>query len=801
MAEVIPTESTSTDTGVFLSSVKVFIAGIQVYPLAVTIRAAFNETPTASISIGADPRLFELGRYDRVPVQVFVLESVAESNQYILMFEGFITARSYSNTISQRRMTFSCAAFTEVFKDTRLNFISSLAQAASASVTGNDTIAMSVFKPAMHFPECLFYEGLGCATPNSKDFTPQNMIKMPTQYLANLMAFIEEAGLTHSVAGRYNDSIVAKYYAILSHNLHLDRRFCWLPYFDIGVDESKLDIKDSSGSYDWAWKAEDISESDATSGTKSVMFPVLYGVRADLVMQLLTNGINSSAHEYSIYELLYFLIDRMEYDFLVIPTPAYQENDGDDEGASIDSKVPSKLSDSDLKNDQGIDAPSPVEESAVQEMANVFDKRYGPDRKCTRMVNFCVKPVLDDTFPPLCNVIFRSQVVSLRTSTNFNGSPTRVQVTGFIPTNAQGKQMGINQDPLALYGSIDFYPCPEGMFGKQIDQNPNKRALMSSELLEIEKYTGPHVARAQAPAWLFYSTQHIATTTPATDNQDKKDKSSESESTTVVANDSSDMEQVKKMREQFMRRQLTRARILNRQLSAECIFLPYITCGFPGVVFDSATTGFAFTGNVIAYEHHFTPTDMSTSVMMNGVRLLTEAASDEKYGNYPNPINSVHAITHTKERMSLVYNCILGTPNSNSISGANAASWDDIITSWYGEVDDVESSPQANVYIAYRVQRRNIITLPDYAKFMGMDYNGTDLDSEWLRDRSKLKAFNAIPLKQEILPVDEIEKDKKDGSPSTKGSSANGKYSNYSDRDVRELLTEVRNETAKHYIY
>ena len=768
-------KDTTTETNVFYSSVKVFFAGILVYPISVVIQATFSESPRATITLPADARLYNLGRFDRVPVQVFVMETMAEADQYILMFEGFITGNSYTDTYGQRQLTYTCVAYTEVFEDAKLKFLSSIEECFTGQVLRTNELAQTVFKSDIAFPQCLFFEGLGYKLPNNESFGEpyNNAIKMPTQYLANIMAFMEEAGTKHSPAAEWNDSIVAKYYATLSCNLHLDRRFCWLPYFDKAVDESKLptnknnknknsDSKnkkdtdtETNAKYRFSWESEqNITEEEIRSGKKNAMFPVLYGMQNAIAIELLSNTLTSSSREFSIHDLIYYLVDRIEYEFLVIPNPAYQGKSDikrEDKGAEIDKRHPVVLADADLKDGKGIDGKSPVDPATVQELSSIMEERYSPNRDCPRMINFCLKPLMDDSFPPLCNVIFRSQVTNISTSNIFNRYPTRIQVTNFIPSRAAAGAEGLNSEALRLYGATDFYPS-EYYDDEKMDYQlqEGKRSAMSCELREQERRTGPWVIRDRAPEWLFYAVREKATSFIYNDADGNSTVNTENRT------------QLRKVREQYMRRQLMRAQILKKQLTARCVFLPYVTCGFPAVVFDAASTGFAFTGNVMAYEHTFSATEMSTTVILNGVRLLSEAQSDEEKGLYPSPINSVHVITHKKDRVSLVYNSILGTPSANTISGANAATWDEIIENWYGPIDDVEASPQTNIYKAYKIQRRNVITLPDYATFMNMTYNGTDLDNEWLRDRTPLKVYNEVPLAQAILPVPELQKLKQD---------------------------------------
>ena len=57
--------SVGEQTNIFLSSVRTYIAGVLMPTLAVSISASFDQSPTARITLPADPRLFNLGRLDK----------------------------------------------------------------------------------------------------------------------------------------------------------------------------------------------------------------------------------------------------------------------------------------------------------------------------------------------------------------------------------------------------------------------------------------------------------------------------------------------------------------------------------------------------------------------------------------------------------------------------------------------------------------------------------------------------------------------------------------------------------------
>lgn len=728
--------SVGETTNVFLSSVRTYVAGVLMPTIAVSISASFNASPTARVTMPADPRLFNLGSHDRVPVQIFVKETMVECPNYILMFEGFVAGRSYISIANQREINLECVSFTEVFKDTKLRFMTSIQEQFLSAVPGNNSVAQNIFIPGFMFPTCLFFSGLGLRTQQNGGTV--KLITMPTEYLANLLQYMEEAATRIAPAGRYNDSIVSKYFATLAYNLHFDRRFCWLPYFDLEVEEAENENatgieKPIKG----AWEAEGIAERGSETAT---MFPVLYGVKTSAASSAIMSALQTSSTEFSIADLLSFLVEKMEYEFLVIPNPAFQaKGPGEDLGLLADKERSAVLTAADMGGKGPENDTSPISQQATEEDITNLVNKYAPDRNCNRLIQFCLKPMFDDTFPPQCNVIFRTQVLSIQASTTFNGVPTRIQVSNFNPLMTYAAQTGTANNGIAMFGTVDFYPS--AFYGQALIQPDSGRAVLSEQLLDIEKYTGPWVHKDTMPSWMYYAFL-------VSGNKD-------------VSYIGKDADQIKKMREQYMRRQLMRAQIMHKQLNVDCVFLPYITCGFPALVYDSGDSGFSFAGNVIAYEHTISAEGMSTSVSLNGVRLLAEAVEAEEKDAYPNPINSVHVVTHNVDRLKKVYEAILGTKDI-TVPGAEPITWKDAKAKWSATVDNVATSPQTNIYEAYKLQRRNIVTFDDYCSFMGLtkspggdDEDGNvpvELSNEWLDDRAAIQVYQPTPLRQTILP-------------------------------------------------
>lgn len=707
--------SIGTKTNVFLGSVKVFIAGILMPCLGVSISSSFNSSPTANITVPADPRLFNVGEHDRVPVLVFAKETIAESPQYILLFEGYVAERQYLSVATQREISFACVAYTTVFEDVRVRFLTTLDDIFHNAAPGESSTAQSITCSNITFPSCLFYHGVMLQQEDVKPIT------MPTEYLANLMEFMEEAGTTPAPANNFDNSIVSRYYATLAYNLRMDKRFAWLPYFDVPAEQ----VSDGTENVNSGGNTTAYQMAGLTSGEQATMFPLLYGMQTEEALQTLVGAVQDSTREFSLYDLLQFLVERIEYEFLVFTSPAYhtknlkEQDAGDQANSGRSTRVDA---------DTAV-TPAPLDKDAAKAKYELLSKKYAPDRNCDRMINFCLKPLLDDSMPPQCNIIFRSQVESIEAHSIFRGVPTRIQVTGVNdPLNKLDISRGGPGNPLLEFAKVDFYPSKyyEGNTAETAD----KPAHMGNELLRpIEEHTGPWVFRNNMPAWYSYA----LVGTKATE------------------------ENKKMLRERYMRRQLIRAQLTPRVINVRCTFNPYITCGFPGVVFDSSDTGFSFAGSVISVQHNLSPNEFSTTVTMNCVRLLSEAMVQERDSLFPNPINAIHKVTHNKGMINKIYDELLGTPGC-PVPGAEAVTYAEALSNWGGTIESAVSSPQNNIYEAYKLQRRNIITFEQYNSFMGLTASGdseqcTMLTNDYYTDRAPVKVYQNVPLKEVVKPL------------------------------------------------
>ena len=292
------------------------------------------------------------------------------------------------------------------------------------------------------------------------------------------------------------------------------------------------------------------------------------------------------------------------------------------------------------------------------------------------------KPMFYDALPPACNIIFRSEIQEITTLEKVRGVPTRIKmedISSAISHLVQG-----NESVLAKFAVMNFYPTHPDFNAVPVPGNKDPVAI--EPLLDIEEHTGPKVYDTQSPPWLGFVNNKLFG------------------------------EDDKAFIKQLMEHMYLLKRYEGRNISVTTPYNPYITVGYPGVVFDANDTNFTFVGQVLSVSHTISKTSMSTQVELGFVRML----SDEKV-LIPNSVSKISdRVTHSKDSMSTIYNEILGC-NQGAVSIEdliNLASKSSV------QQFDYHNNPTE----AYRFNHRSIITLEEYLTFIGSTMDPTTRD-------------------------------------------------------------------------
>ena len=270
----------------------VLIAGVRVPHSSVTISSAFNTIPTCTIAVPPFHKLFGLGRFDRLPVQVFIKDVFGSErdllDRYILLFEGDVTGFGYSNTAIGREFAINAHGVLAFLKDIEVEFLTSVRESFLSSITNRGLAKLSTTAFAPSFPLSLFTHGISQVEEG-------NMIQYPSDFLENVYRFI-----TQDIAvEKLNDSVLAEYYAnYAKQKIRLLDRYQVLPFFD------------KPGGVEWT----------NTSGSK-VPFPILRYIQSQAGMALLNDMMRNGPPTNSIYDIITFIVSQMEYEFAFFAAP------------------------------------------------------------------------------------------------------------------------------------------------------------------------------------------------------------------------------------------------------------------------------------------------------------------------------------------------------------------------------------------------------------------------------------------------------------------------------------------------
>lgn len=268
----------------------VYIAGVLVPAKNVSIQTAFNSLPMATIALPADVRLYAIGRQDRVPVHIFIKDTLAGSNNYILMFEGEVKSFGFTSSVVSREVTVNAQSNLAFLMDIKAFFMHSIGSIADLEVLDHTANAGFFKMEALTFPHSLFMRGITNLDSDGE------IIKYPSEFLQNLYRFIQEEG---SIPG-YNTSALAKFYSKYTEALSLKNKMVKVPVFDDGDK----------------WE----------NG-----FPLLAGMQKVTALEQLVSRGNTGASNRgktgdTIYNWLNYIVSEMLYEMAFIAAPTLGTN-------------------------------------------------------------------------------------------------------------------------------------------------------------------------------------------------------------------------------------------------------------------------------------------------------------------------------------------------------------------------------------------------------------------------------------------------------------------------------------------
>lgn len=195
----------------FRVTFKVYVAGILIPESTVSITSAFNACPTCVITMPPDPGLIGIGRRDRIPVQVYVSDTLTapqaavsdDDLTYLLLFDGVVANYGYKSDEMGKALTISAESVMNVFKTASVRILTSMDAVKNNQMS--QQYQGSAVSTNLMFPSSLFMYGLGDGgapanhpydfLKNAVDFLMQDSQSPVTEFYASYFATDGKGGL------------------------------------------------------------------------------------------------------------------------------------------------------------------------------------------------------------------------------------------------------------------------------------------------------------------------------------------------------------------------------------------------------------------------------------------------------------------------------------------------------------------------------------------------------------------------------------------------------------------------------
>ena len=494
----------------------VYLNGIEIPAAHATVEMTANELPRASVTVAPDMSMLQLGKEDRVEVQIFYKDDIHTAVEgkvpdFRLLFDGEISGWSYVTAGRSRNIQFSCVHASQILQTLNPYFITgpeSMAMNAHAAPEGTQA---EFLHGGPTFPWSVFFYGFN--TPQQKE-----LIKRPYDYIENIFRSCVDL----REAPKFGSVVTSNFYARHMKKLGLPFRFLPSPIIEI----------------------EPLADPNALGA-----FPILKAVRSKLTLDALYRKTAETGLGGNLWDSIQGVFQQMYYEVLSISTPPIAQvemtpgsihrgmvlgkpewklpvaKSGDKERAAAEEQL--------FKETLEDTAAAIKEEYAaytyVDPMEREADTRKKIDEEKKRLlaefraaqgqnqpklpmrpnflINHVTKPQWLFGIPPACNVIFPSMIQEMHYDEDYINQPTRLYVNDLSVPEITNTNEALKKAMATIrYGYPDQV---EYELGKRYGGTQGRKGnpLISGKNLLVwpeEFFKGPKSVQVDAPGWLIF---------------------------------------------------------------------------------------------------------------------------------------------------------------------------------------------------------------------------------------------------------------------------------------------------------
>lgn len=605
----MPTPNTTPNsrTDVQYQEIKLFIEGVQIPFIQISVNSALGQLPQAYVSVPPQVGLLEISRFYNPKVHIFFLDPIDGLEK--LLFSGIILSSSIQRTVDSSAITFTCAHKFQFLSDLLMDFSDWTSEQTNPNVQSDQAVKVNsisskfavqlaltgVFVPPDVLVGKLEVNAINVAAHLSK-VSPQvlpayledyanRIVGMPS-VLLNLWNQIKQGSY---MIAKENDMMVKLYIPLVEQGLQLFQRMAGHYYVESRIDKDRID------------PCADAPSPEANNKPRLVppctrLF-LRSSLQADIGAELIQSMIQQSGELTDLMSIYNKFLSSIDYEMLVLNSPA-----------------------------------------EIMKNPKIDDAGYFVgDSKDTYAVDMIVKPQLPFYFSPRCNVLYPSMVRSINVNQDDYNIPTRVTAKNVI-RNLEGRGVDLYlRAPASIRDAI-----------ASATPSPNLLATLAGSHGKIGKFEqgrGVKAEKMNMPPWLSYLS--YTQSRDISGNTQLPDPAKDPENYAAIK--SLEVGWVKRYGEDKLvlnpwsvdSKLSAHQRILvaatdyyhamtvfrSRTGQAETIFNPYMVVGYPMDILDSTPNHPSFHAYCTSITHNITATSITTSVGFVSAMTYTELAN------------------------------------------------------------------------------------------------------------------------------------------------------------------------------
>jgi hypothetical protein len=682
-----PVDSKLNSTDLIYQEYKVYIEGVQIPFMAISISQPMGQLPRATIQIPPQAGLMDIARFYEPKIHIFYTDKNTGGDR--LLFWGHIVAvnYAYSKQDATAMIMFECEHKNSLME--QLTFEWSAGGAGHATEGTNltdsnpDQTTVQLHNFNSDLTMILALQGItGLRTDDKDKISPDNKTVIqadPTKLDPRFKEFEKRfIGMPSSIMNLWNQ---AKKEIFANQKLNLIFMKMYLPLIEDGI----AFFDRMSGHYFVenqinGSRQQHCNDHDRPEASKyDTLLPpafrmdIMSAAHTQLVLNALNSQLGFSNEQMNFYQLFYNFFYTIEYDMVTLASPAE---------VPVDPTV-------------NVDLDDPKTWRAQKRMA----------------VETVVKPQMPFYYAPLCNVILPNMFTGIQVSQAENVIPTRVTVMNTALSSVSNSPTSIGVNYRAPHSIREAVAIGKQLLGGSGNSVGNLLDTTSSSYNVPGKYElgrGIRHKKLMMPVWLSYFSSGSNAKRSANDDQvspvegtkeaenlailkkawvDRygySDQSTTGEDTgsatrakykDVLNPYSEDSKIMAHERMLFAAADFdfTKEVVQSKTGNVECIFNPYIIPGYPMDILDRSPNNPSFHALCASVTHTITPSMASTSVSFVAAVTYAELSNYFLPPTHPWLQTALQLINVTPDGntgdSSKVYQTLLG--NENAVTAAD----------------------------------------------------------------------------------------------------------------------------------